>query len=422
MRISSALYFQTGVNTLNKQESELLHLFQQIGTGRRMITPADDPLAAAQSITLAQSQSMNQRFKANREVAMQALGESENVLNNVVNQLVDLKTRLIEASNATLSDQDRASLAHVLSQSQETLLGTMNATDASGYYLFSGSKSTSVPFSLNEGRYVYQGDKGEIAARNVRIEHSRILNVGNAGNDVFLRAAPGTVAFLSASTKANQGSAVLGAMQIHDTQKASQVQDVMMTYVDGDQEQWQLQVHYRDEEGKSAVATYDLAADSSTLRVDLQEEFGLSFEIRGTPEVGDQVSYHQVQFLNGSDELNILNVLSEVVEALEQPIQNNSVAAAHLHNTLNRAIQAVDIAYDNVLTVQASIGSRMNELESLHHSGDLQALQLAKELSRLEDVDYYTASSQLALRKMALEAASVAFMKIQGTSLFSMGK
>src|SRR5690625_2314170 len=68
MRISSSFYFQTGVNTINKQESDLLHLFQQIGSGRRMLTPADDPLAAAQAITLSQSQSMNQRFADNREV------------------------------------------------------------------------------------------------------------------------------------------------------------------------------------------------------------------------------------------------------------------------------------------------------------------------------------------------------------------
>src|SRR5699024_6272954 len=103
MRISSALYFQTGVNTINKQEGDLLHLFQQIGTGRRMITPADDPLAAAQPITLSQAQSMHQRFGENRELAMRALGETENVLHSVVTNLAGLKTRLIEAGNGELS-------------------------------------------------------------------------------------------------------------------------------------------------------------------------------------------------------------------------------------------------------------------------------------------------------------------------------
>src|SRR5690625_1077417 len=141
MRISSSFYFQTGVNTINKQESDLLHLFQQIGSGRRMLTPAVDPLAAAQAITLSQSQSMNQRFADNREVALRALAETENVLGSMVDQMVAVKSRLIEAGNGTLSDQDRAVLAQVLSESRTSLLGGMNATDASGKYLFSGSKA-----------------------------------------------------------------------------------------------------------------------------------------------------------------------------------------------------------------------------------------------------------------------------------------
>src|SRR5690625_7377164 len=102
MRISSALYFQTGVNTINKQEGDLLHLFQQIGTGRRMITPADAPVAAAQSITLSQAQSMNQRFGEDREIAMRAVGETEYVVDSVVTPSPGHKSRLIEAGNGAL--------------------------------------------------------------------------------------------------------------------------------------------------------------------------------------------------------------------------------------------------------------------------------------------------------------------------------
>ena len=47
MRISTAAYFQTGLNSINRQQSDLMHVFQQVSSGRRMITPADDPLGAA---------------------------------------------------------------------------------------------------------------------------------------------------------------------------------------------------------------------------------------------------------------------------------------------------------------------------------------------------------------------------------------
>ena len=89
MRISSSLLFQTGLNSINAQQSDLMHLFQQIGSGQRMVTPADDPLAAAQSINIRQSQSMNLRYAENRQVVQSNLGIAENTLSSVV----DLRPR-----------------------------------------------------------------------------------------------------------------------------------------------------------------------------------------------------------------------------------------------------------------------------------------------------------------------------------------
>src|SRR3546814_14521837 len=114
MLISSTLFFQTGLNSIHAQQSDLMHLYQQIGSGQRMVTPADDPLAAAQAINISQSQSLNQRFAENRSVLSQNLGIEENTLNSVTTLLQDVKTRLIEAGNGTMSDADRATLSNVL--------------------------------------------------------------------------------------------------------------------------------------------------------------------------------------------------------------------------------------------------------------------------------------------------------------------
>lgn len=102
MRISSNLFFQTGVNAINAQQSDLMHLYQQVASGQRMVSPADDPLAAAQAINLSQAQSLNQRFSANRDVAKSNLGTEDNALSSVTTLLQDIKTRLIEAGNGTM--------------------------------------------------------------------------------------------------------------------------------------------------------------------------------------------------------------------------------------------------------------------------------------------------------------------------------
>ena len=117
--------------------------------------------------------------------------------------------------------------------------------------------------------------------------------------------------------------------------------------------------------------------------------------------------------------LNVLNTLTDVVNALKTPVDGDLVAKAKMHNVLNGAMQKLDMNYDNILTVRASVGARMNEIEAIDSSGKLQGLHLASEISRLEDLDYYSASTQLELRTSALEAAALAFKKIQSTNLFA---
>src|SRR5690606_36452205 len=95
MRISSNLFFQTGLNSINAQQSDLVHLYKQVGSGKRMVTPSDDPLASAQAINVSQTLAMGERYAANRKVANQNLGMQDDVLSSVTLQLQDVKTRLV---------------------------------------------------------------------------------------------------------------------------------------------------------------------------------------------------------------------------------------------------------------------------------------------------------------------------------------
>ncbi|MFA7437630.1 MAG: flagellar hook-associated protein 3, partial [Castellaniella sp.] len=126
MRISSELVFRTGLQTIQSQQADFLHLYQMIGRGQKLVTPADDPLAASQAINLSQSLSLNQRYAANRSVARQGLELEENALGALTLSMQDLQARLVEVSNGTLSDADRRSLAATLADLRETLLGIAN--------------------------------------------------------------------------------------------------------------------------------------------------------------------------------------------------------------------------------------------------------------------------------------------------------
>lgn len=510
MRISSTLFFQTGLNSINAQQSDLMHLYQQIGSGQRMVTPADDPLGAAQAINISQAQTMNKRFSDNRGVANQNLGIEDNTLQSVNLLLQDLKTQLVSAGNGTLSDADRSTLSNVLSNARNSLLGLVNATDGSGQYLFSGAKGNTAAYQDVNGKIVYKGDDGQ---RKIQADQTRQIASSDVGSDIFNRAAPGTTSYLTAAAAGNGGTGVISSPTIMDASGADvgktfdvkfsaadaagnytyvvtikdpaggpDVDMAPQAYIPGTTKSLQLgdgvQANFSGAPaandsfviepasssdytatGNSATGsigspsvsdysktrpgdTYEIVfngPDEYTVTVKnpaypdeihanqkfvpgrentLELPHGMQVKISGNPTAPDTFEVKASAF---KTDLNIFDTLDSIINSLKQPHDSDEAKAA-FQNTLATAMQRLDVNYDNVLTVRASVGARMNELDALNANGAMRSLGYSAQLSKLEDVDYYSASTQLQLRTSALEAAALAFRKIQSTSLFNMGK
>ena len=62
MRISTSMIFDSGVTSMQTRTSSLLHTQQQLASGRRILTPADDPVAAARALEIEQAQSLNKGY------------------------------------------------------------------------------------------------------------------------------------------------------------------------------------------------------------------------------------------------------------------------------------------------------------------------------------------------------------------------
>lgn len=529
MRISSNLFFQTGLNSINAQQADLVHLYKQVGSGKRMVSPSDDPLAAAQAINVSQTLAMSERYAANRQVATQNLGMQENVLNSVTLQLQDVKTRLVEAGNGTLSQTDRATLADVLELARENLLSLGNSTDGNGQYLFSGAKGNIAPFG-QDGSYA-----GDSLQRLIQVDQTRQIAGGDIGTDIFSRAAPGTIGYVTRPGGANTGTAAVTGYDMTNATGLAAGRTVQIEFIASTDPlnppgTLAYQVTIPTEAGDSLVYEVDFPVDGGGALADpavlMDAELGLTITLNGTPQIGDSfemVPMHSAGYTLGSsagatsvvrsvtgyegqslelvygdiidplepldpsdpgypslplvpgftvsglggatvqypadidavtgrvsvqmggmeiefdaepavgdsftvsptagsqsrDELNFFGAIDDIVAALRNP---GTTAADHanLQNALNSALQRVDVTYNNVLSIRASAGTRMNEISALDSSGATRVLDYRNQLSKLEDLDYYTAITQLQLRTTALEAAAMAFQKIQNTSLFNL--
>lgn len=299
MRISTQTLYETGAARLSELQSGLARTQQQISAGRRVLTPADDPVAAARALEVTQSQSINTQHGVNRQNAKSALGAVEGTLSGVTELLQDVKTTVIAAGNPTLSDTERGFMATELRGRLDELLGLANSRDALGNYLFSGFQTTTPAFSRDpvSGAVQYDGDQGQ---RLIQVDSTRQMAVSNPGQAVF------------------QGGG----------------QDVFAT-------------------------------------------------------------------------------LNALIVQLETP------GTAGLDATLATANGDLDLALNNVLTVRASLGSRLQEIDALDSVGEDRKLQYSQTLSELQDLDYAQALTQLSQQQLTLEAAQKSFVKTSGLSLFN---
>ena len=80
--------------------------------------------------------------------------------------------------------------------------------------------------------------------------------------------------------------------------------------------------------------------------------------------------------------MDVFSTLDDLIAALDAPSTGDPVATARVTNALATANKKLSNSYDNVLTVTASVGARMNELEALDATGTKKGLTYAKSLSR----------------------------------------
>ncbi|HEY9274325.1 flagellar hook-associated protein FlgL [Achromobacter sp.] len=417
MRLSTSMMYSNGLKGVLSQESDMNRLVEQVGSGRKFLSPADDPLSASLAINVAQTQAMNSTYQLNRNTAKTNLSQESNILDSVTTALTDVRTRVINAGNGTFADSDRQSLATALKSARDALLGLANSTDGNGQYLFSGYQGGQIPYAQDAtGKIVYSGATGE---RSVQIDQSRQVSSSDIGSDVFNRANPGSQAYVSTAAGSNTGTAQFGTVSV--TPGSANIGKNFSLQFESDPATGSMGYRVTTTDPNAnppvpPVITPTPPAPPTAYAAGSAIDFGgISVVVKGTPQNGDVINVESIQ----SADVDLFNTLDSLIKVLDSPIAGDEVALAKLNNELATANKKLASNFDNVQTVAASVGARVNEIEALDATGTNKGLSYSKSLSDLEDLDYYAGASQLALRQVALQAASAAFMTIQGSSLFS---
>ena len=184
MRISSNTSYELGIAALNRQQAAQIKTLEQMSSGRRILTPSENPAAYVRALEVSQADAGNTQYAVNRQNAMSNLEMLEGTLGDVTNLVQNAQELAVYAGNGTLTDSGRGAIATELRGNLEELLGLANRTDANGQYLFSGFQGSTKPFADTGTGVQYFGDSGQ---RMVQASASRQLAVNESGREVFER-------------------------------------------------------------------------------------------------------------------------------------------------------------------------------------------------------------------------------------------
>lgn len=395
MRVTNDTLRMAFLNALETAQRRMADTQQQISTGQRINTPADDPVSSARIVQLDASLSRLNQYQANGIIARNQLGLEEEALASVIGNLQSVRELAVQANNATLSDSDRAGVAADLRQRRDSLLALANTADASGHFIFAGFSETTRPFTVGAGgNVVYNGDQGQ---RTLQVSDDRFIAINDSGAEVFQRIPNGNGTFVLAAGAGNTGSGVLGggtvvnpAAYVTDTYTINFVTATTYDVLDS---------------GGNSVAAGTFTPGQSIAFL------GVDVPIDGNPAVGDSFT------VTPSSNRDVFATVNALIDALETPA-SDPAARAQLHNSVGQLLLDVDQAVGRVIDTRADIGARVRALEQEDTLNENFSFQLTETLSEIRDLDYAEALSLLSQQLFGLEAAQQTYARTQGLSLF----
>ncbi|MCC6301902.1 MAG: flagellar hook-associated protein FlgL [Gammaproteobacteria bacterium] len=518
MRVSTNQINLIATKSILDQQTRVARTQEQLSTGKRILSPSDDPSGTAALIGYRQSLDTIAQYQENITSARQRLQREESSLNSVGTTLDRIRELALQANNSALSEEDRRYIAVEVRQNLDEIMTVANTTDANGEYIFAGYQGRVQPFSRSAtSEYLYSGDSGQ---RFLQIGATQQVATGDSGDDVFMRIRTGNGTFSTSASLSNRGNGVIApgsvtAPAVYDgdvytisfphTTAATGTLSFSDAAGTNDTLSYTLNINgvdvYSVSEGGTPAATLDelarqinddsaatgaravvdggtlylvstapsdtpivvtesmsgasdgdadtvtgyfgsvltgATATSAALHYDPAEATrflvedsrgnigasgaytngvqiafnGLQTSLSGTPRAGDTFT------IAPSGHQDLFTTIENLALMLEGGVSGAN-AGGVLSNSINQFLSDIDQGMENIRSVRAQIGARLNRIDTQEDMNEASTLQIEEARSGIEDLDYTTAITRLTQQMVGLQAAQQVFARLQGLSLFN---
>ncbi len=424
MRVSTQQIFQTGLAGMLQQQSTLNNLSEQLSTGNALNNPATNPTAYNQVLNLGSRIANLQSYQQNNQYVQQNLQLSSSTLQSVGTLINQVQQLAVQMNNGTVNGSDLQNAVTAMQGNLQQLVQLANTQDANGKYIYGGTQDGSSPFALqSNGQVIYQGDGG---TNSLQIGPSLSVPSNQPGSAIFMDIPAGNGTFTVTPSAANyssnsSGTVTLGPGSVLDP-AAAQAAFVASGV------SYQISISQNSSSGMTFTVSSGTGNPVSSWSSVSSGTYtpGQSIQIpgpngplaavtaQGTPGSGQTDSFT----LGAAKPQSLFQTFQDIITALQA---GNGSAAANTQRAqgLSNALANLSAAQTQLLSVQAGIGSQLQQAQSVSTLNSNLTEQFQTTQGNLADISYPQVITQFQESSTALQAAQKAFVQVQGLSLFN---
>lgn len=410
MRLSTLQTYNNGLNSILSAQEAVNKTQQQVSSGRRVLTPADDPIASTKILQLQQDLAQREQYETNMVAAENRLNLEEVTLSSITESLTRVQELTVNAGSGSLTKEDRQAISAEIRELEDGLASLFNTRDPNGEFIFAGFKGSTQPLQKGEnGRYNYHGDEGQ---RYLAIGDTTRVPTGDNGKRLFMDVNSAKNTFTTSVNPNNTGNTKVNAGFVVDEDAYAEFypDDLVVTFNNenaitppgpnftirrvSDNRVVEGMSNRAYEDGKEVVVA------------------GISLRMNGEPKAGDEVLAHS------SSKQSITDTLFRLRQGLDT-LEDNPDDSATLDILIEDSLTNLASAQTSVSEVRSQIGARLNIIENTRSMSEDVKLVSQEVLSELSDVDFAEAVSRLSLQTFLLEAAQQSYTTISRLSLFN---
>lgn len=382
MRITFNTLNRHMLHVINNRYADLAKLQDQLSTGKRLLRPSDDPVSVANDLKLRSKGTELTQYNKNQNDGMSFMSVSDTAMQSMNTLMQRVRELAVQASNDTLSADERAFIQKEVEQLTRQVLGLAN-TNYKGDFVFAGTQTKIAPFPTLVSRANTALDYTNLsmayydAAGQLRngFDNTPITNI-----------LPGSFTLERAGVTYREGiDFTLDYVNGVITTINPAIDPVAFPSAPGGPNYalggYTITFDYV---GKGKDVYGDPVSNRGEILREIETGITMPINIQGDELLTDAVTG--------------MNTIEVLIKFGQDLLQNNRAAA-------ETAITDIDVVYKNMMSAQSRNGARMNRFEVTQGRNELQQTETTRLQSETEDAEFAETASRFSLVQNVYNAA-----------------